>query len=98
MKPDDIEALYRLGLYLRLRDLGFHRGQASRVSKGVDFSARYLSKPLDRVEKVGEVTFRVGSETVSDSIPSQIPGGGDSMVVIDLAAIKAKINELFGAK
>lgn len=97
----DLEALYRLELYLRLRDWGFHRGQASQVSKGVDFSKvgsspRYLSKPLDRVEKVGESTFRVGAETVRDSIPPQIPAGSDSMVVIDLAAVKAKIDELFG--
>lgn len=99
----NLEALYRLELYLRLRDRGLQRGPASRVSKGVDFSEvgaspRYLCKPLDRVEKVGESTIKVGFETVSDSIPPQIPGGGDSMVVIDLAAVKARIVELFGTE
>jgi hypothetical protein len=99
----DLDALYRLELYLRLRDWGLQRGPASRVSKDVDFSKVgdtpwYLVKPLDRVEKVGELAFTVGLESTGGSIPSQIPAGYDSMVVIDLAAVKAKIKELFGAE
>jgi DNA-binding transcriptional MerR regulator len=95
------EDLYRVALFQSLYLTGFSQRKAGEAAqeqsfdnvKSDRFEYIFLVVYLKRQEWQHGLPFILGQKEITKSIPTRLPKGHDGMIVIDLVAIKERVDD-----